>query len=168
MGDQKRIQGDMMALTSFMLRLQFDETLYPKELRELLKELREYIVFISRVRRKWIANPNTLIVLRSKREVAYIYIMPLDKKLTIEYPYYRQDVKLDETKIIEGFETIRDVIVWCYDDVKVCKEEYIDTWIQLQGDIAIVIDTEDGKYEYPILKRLLKYVSIGRELLRPM
>ena len=158
----------MMTLTSFMLRLQFDETLYPRELRELLKELREYIVFISKVRRKWIANPNTLIVLRSKREVAYIYIMPLNKTLTIEYPYYRQDVKLDETKIIEGFESIRDVIAWCNDDVKICKEQYIDTWIQLQGDIAIVIDTEDGKHEYPILKRLLKYVSIGRELLRPM
>ena len=151
-----------------MIMFSFDETLYPRELKELLKELREYIVFISRVRRKWIANPNTLIVLRSKREVAYIYIMPLNKTLTIEYPYYRQDVKLDETKIIEGFESIRDVIAWCYDDEKVCKEQYIDTWIQLQGDIAVVIDTEDGKHEYPILKRLLKYVSIGRELLRPM
>jgi len=151
-----------------MIMFSFDETLYPRELKELLKELREYIVFISRVRRKWIANPSTLIVLRSKREVAYFYVMPLDKRLTIEYPYYRQDVKLDETKIIEGFESIREVKARCDDSKMVCEEEYIDTWIQLQGDIAIVIDIEDGKHEYPILKRLLKYVSIGRGLLRPM
>ena len=153
-----------MTLTSFMLRLEFDKTMSPRELTRMLKNLREYIVFVSKVGRKWYADPSTLVVLRSKREVAYIYIMPINQKLTIEYKY---DI-LDKTSIIDNFEGIRDVDAWCEEEREVCIEEYIRTMIQIQGEVAIVVDTTEDSNEYPILKQLVKYVSIGRELLRPM
>jgi len=155
-----------MTLTSFMLRVSLNDTITPETFVRMYNDLKKYILYVGGVKKiAYYDRKAVIAVLRSKREVAYIYFIPTFMTRTLDFIVDRD---LEETKIIDGLRRVTKVEIWCDNRCGVCYERYMDTNILVIGDLAIVIDTEENGNNYPIFKTITKYIGINNELLRPM
>lgn len=140
------------------------ETMSPVEFSRFLKSIIKYIVFSSPAKRDVPGDIcNIEIIAVSKREVLRMNINI--KWAGSIYTFY--PAELDRAIVVEvPGDKIDDVDAYCDDNA--CHEYYKHIRYEVYGEIAIVIDPEDGYTIFPLLSAILKHTNITRRLLRPM